>query len=62
MRAYVDRGYLGVQKMYEEVEVLSLISRKPGKEFSDAEKGFNRLTPESESTWNMRSIGSRLGG
>ena len=31
MRVYVDRGYPGAQKMYEEVEVLEPIRRKPGK-------------------------------
>ena len=43
VRAYVDRGYLRAQEMYEEVEVLAPIRRKPGKKLSDVEKTFNRL-------------------
>ena len=42
-RAYVDRDYPGAQKMYEEVEVLAPIRRKPGKKLSDVERTFNRL-------------------
>ena len=40
---YVDRSYSGAQKMYEEVEVLAPIRRKPGKKLSALEKEFNRL-------------------
>ena len=39
----VDKGYLGAQEMYEDVEVLASIRRKPGKKLSDVEKAFNRL-------------------
>ena len=42
VRVYVDRGYPGAQKMYEEVEVLAPIRRKPGKKLSALEKEFNR--------------------
>ena len=40
---YTDMGYPGAQKMYEEVEVLAPIRRKPRKKLSDVEKTFNRL-------------------
>ena len=40
VRIYVDRGYPGAQKMYEEVEVLAPIRRKPGKKLSALEKEF----------------------
>ena len=43
VRAYVDKGYPGAQEMYEDVEVLAPIRRKPGKKLSDVEKAFNRL-------------------
>ena len=43
VRVYTDRDYPRAQKMYEEVEVLAPIRRKPGKKISDAEKTFNRL-------------------
>ena len=43
VRAYMDRGYLGAQKMYEEVEVLEPIRRKLGKKLAALEKEFNRL-------------------
>ena len=43
VRVYTDRGYPGAQKMYEEVEVLEPIRRKPGKKLPDVEKTFNRL-------------------
>ena len=43
VRAYMDRGYPGAQKMYKEVEVLAPIRRKPGKKLSALEKEFNRL-------------------
>ena len=43
VRTYMDRGYPVAQKMYEEVEVLAPIRRKPGKKLSDVEKTFNRL-------------------
>ena len=36
-------GYPGAQKMYEEVEVMEPIRRKPGKKLSALEKEFNRL-------------------
>ena len=39
----MDRGYSGAQKMYEEVEVLAPIRRKPGKKLSALEKEFSRL-------------------
>ena len=42
VRAYMDRGYPGAQKMYEGVEVLEPIRQKPGKKLSDVEKTFNR--------------------
>ena len=42
MRAYVDRGYPGAQKMYEGVEVLAPIRKKPGKKLTDAEKASNK--------------------
>ena len=42
VRVYTDRGYSGAQKMYEEVEVLAPIRRKPGKKISDVEKTFSR--------------------
>ena len=43
VRVYTDRGYPGAQKMYEGVEMLEPIRRKPGKKLSDVEKAFNRL-------------------
>ena len=43
VRVYTDRGYPGAQKMYEEVEVMEPIRRKPGKKLSALEKEFNRL-------------------
>ena len=43
VRVYMDRGYPGAQKMYEAVEVLAPIRRKPGKKLSALEKEFNRL-------------------
>ena len=43
VRAYMGRGYPGAQKMYEEVEVLAPIRRKPGKKLSGVEKTFNGL-------------------
>ena len=43
VRVYMDRGYPGTQKMYEEVEVLAPIRWKPGKKPSALEKEFNRL-------------------
>ena len=43
VRIYVDRGYPGAQKMYEVVEVLAPIRRKPGKKLSALEKEFNKL-------------------
>ena len=43
VRTYADRGYPGAQEMYEDVEVVAAIRRKPGKNLSDAEKAFNRL-------------------
>ncbi len=43
VRVYADRGYPGAQKMYEEVEVMEPIRRKPGKKLSALEKEFNRL-------------------
>ena len=43
VRVYTDRGYPGAQKMYEAVEALAPIRRKPGKKLSDVEKTFNRL-------------------
>ena len=43
VRIYVDKGYPGAQKMYEDVEVLEPIRRKPGKKLSEIEKAFNRL-------------------
>ena len=46
VRIYVDRGYPGVQEMYKDVEVVAAIRRKPGKNFSDAEKAFNKLHPK----------------
>ena len=42
VRAYVDRGYPGAQKMYEGVEVLAPIRKKPGKKLTDAEKASNK--------------------
>ena len=39
--------------MYEEVEVLAPIRRKPGKKLSALEKVFSRRTQRSASTWNM---------
>ena len=42
VRAYVDRGYPGAQKMYEGVEVLAPIRKKPGKKLTDAEKGIQQ--------------------
>ena len=42
VRIYVDRGYPGAQKMYEGVEVLVPIRRKPGKKLTDAEKASNK--------------------
>ena len=35
VRIYVDKGYPGAQKMYEDVEVLEPIRRKPGKKLSE---------------------------
>ena len=43
VRVYVGRGYPRAQMMYEEVEVLAPISRKPGKKLSDVEKAFNKM-------------------
>ena len=43
VRIYVDRGYPGAQKMYEEVEVLAPIRWKPRKKILALEKEFNRL-------------------
>ena len=43
VRVYMDRGYPGAQKMYEEAEVMEPIRRKPGKKLSALEKEFNRL-------------------
>ena len=40
---YMDKGYPGAQKMYEDVEVLEPIRRKPGKKLPYVEKVFNRL-------------------
>ena len=40
---YTDMGYPGAQQMYEGVEVLAPIRRKPGKKLSALEKEFNRL-------------------
>ena len=42
VRAYVDRGYPGAQKMYEGVEVPVPIRKKPGKKLTDAEKASNK--------------------
>ena len=42
VRAYVDRGYPGAQKMYEGVEMLAPIRKKPGKKLTDAEKASNK--------------------
>ena len=39
----MDKGYPGAQKMYEDVEVLEPIRRKPGKKLPYVEKVFNRL-------------------
>ena len=43
VRIYVDKGYPGAQEMYEDVEVVPAIRRKPGKSLSDIEKAFNRI-------------------
>ena len=43
VRVYMDEGHPGAQKMYEEVEVLAPIRRKPGKKLSALEKEFNRM-------------------
>ena len=43
VRVYVDRGYPGAQKMYEAVEVLAPIKKKPGKKLTDAEKASNKV-------------------
>ena len=43
VRVYTDGGYSMAQKMYEEVEVMEPIRRKPGKKLSTLEKEFNRL-------------------
>ena len=51
VRVYVDRGYPGAQKMYEEAEVLEPIRWKPGKKLSALES----------STGCTPSTGSRLG-
>ena len=43
VRVYTDRDYPGAQKMYEEMEALAPIRRKPGKKPLALEKEFNRL-------------------
>ena len=61
MRVYVDRGYPGAQKMYEEVEVLAPIRRKPGKKLSALEKEFNMLHSKIRVYVSTPSTESKLG-
>ena len=62
VQVYVDMSYPGAQKMYEEVEVLTPIRQKPGKNSRTQKRHPTRRTPGSASTWSTPSEKSRRGG
>ena len=62
VRVYMDRGYPRAQKMYEEVEALAPIRRKPRKSSRRSKKSSTGCTQGSASTWSTPSAGSRPSG